>query len=77
MNLRLRQLIARVLKVAPDSLSPDSGPHSITAWDSAGHLNLVLELEKEFGVQFDEDEVVDLIDLQAIEAALAKRGVTA
>ena len=75
MNSRLRQIVARVFNVAPDSLSPDSGPHSISAWDSAGHLNLVLHIEKEFGVQFSEDEVVDMIDLATIEAALQQRGV--
>lgn len=77
MNLRLRQLVASTFKVDPNSLNPESGPHTIPAWDSAGHLNLVLAIEKEFGIQFSEDDVVDLIDLGEIEAALQKRGVSA
>jgi len=67
---QLRQLVARVFKVAPDSLTPDSGPHSIPAWDSAAHMNLIVELEKEFRVQFGDDEVVELVSVEAIQTAL-------
>ena len=74
MENRLRQIIARVFKVSADTLAPDSGPHSIPAWDSAGHMNLILALEKEFGVQFGDDEVVELVSLEAIATALARHG---
>ncbi|MEQ1860612.1 MAG: acyl carrier protein [Chthoniobacteraceae bacterium] len=72
MDTRLRQLLARVFKVAPESLTPDSGPHTIPAWDSAAHMNLIIELEKEFSVQFSDDEVVDLVSIEAIAQRLAK-----
>ena len=77
MSPRLAQLIARVFKVSADSLAPDSGPHSIAAWDSAGHMNLIAELEKEFGVQFTDDDVIELVSVEAIAEALARHGVTA
>ena len=37
-------------------------------------MNLVLELEKEFGVTFSDDDVVELIGVEAIETALARLG---
>lgn len=72
---RLRAVVARVLGVAPASIDADSGPHSIPAWDSAGHVNLILALEQEFGVTFDEDEVVELVSVEAIVQALARHDV--
>lgn len=50
------------LDEVPDSASPDT----IDAWDSASHLNLVLALEAEFGVQFDADEISELTSVGAI-----------
>jgi len=76
MSPRLQQIFARVFKVAPESIDADSGPHTIPAWDSAGHLNLILQLEKEFGVTFSEDEVVDLIGVREIVEALQRHGVS-
>jgi acyl carrier protein len=72
MDSRLRTLLARVFKVAPDTLTPESGPHTIAAWDSAAHMNLIIELEKEFGVQFGDDEVAELVSVEAIMQRLAQ-----
>ena len=77
MSPRLAQLIARVFKVSAESVAPDSGPHSIATWDSAGHMNLIAELEKEFGVQLTDDDVVELVSVEAIAEALARHGVAA
>ena len=76
MNSRLQQTFARAFKVPAASIDEESGPHTIPAWDSTGHLNLVLELEKEFGVTFDEDEVIELIGVGAVTEALQRHGVS-
>lgn len=75
--MRLQQLLARVFKVDAASITSESGPHTIPAWDSAGHMNLILELEKEYGVQFGDDEVVELVNVEAITTALQRHGATA
>jgi acyl carrier protein len=38
----------------------------VPAWDSLGHMQLVLELEKEFGVAFPTYALADLTDVSAI-----------
>lgn len=76
MSSRLSSVVARTFKVPAESLAPESGPHTIPAWDSAGHMSLVLELEKEFSIQFDEDEVVELVSLEAISEALSRREIS-
>ncbi len=74
MSPRFSQIIAQTFKIRPETVGADSGPHTIPAWDSAGHLNLILALEKEFAVQFGDDEVVELISVEAIASALARHG---
>jgi acyl carrier protein len=75
MSSRLNRVIAETFRVSPESITPEAGPHSITAWDSAGHMNLILALQKEFGVEFGDDEVVELVSVEAIAEALAGKGV--
>ena len=72
MQDQIRNVLAHVFKVAASSLTATSGPHDIPAWDSAGHMRLILELEQEFNVQFTDAEVVELVSVAAIETALTR-----
>ena len=72
MQDQIRNVLARVFKVAASNLTEASGPHDIPAWDSAGHMRLILELEQEFNVQFTDAEVVELVSVAAIETALTR-----
>lgn len=47
------QIAADVFSVPASSLSAESSPESVEAWDSVQHLNLVMALEEKFGLQFD------------------------
>jgi len=35
-------------------------------WDSLGHLKLIMELEKCFGIEFDDDQIVGLASIETI-----------
>ena len=39
------------------------GPHDIQAWDSLGQLNLILQVEKEFEVTFDIEDVLSFFTI--------------
>lgn len=47
--------------------SVDDGPDNIEGWDSVGHLNLILAVEAEFGVQFETSEIADLVTVGKIQ----------
>jgi len=48
---------------------------TIAAWDSLGHLNLILAIEAEFGVSFSPDDVIGMGSLGAIRTALRAGGM--
>ena len=54
---RVRGIAADVLNVPGHAITDESSPENIEAWDSLQHLNLVLALEQEFGVQFEPEEI--------------------
>ena len=70
---RLEGIIRRALQIDKKSLDPNWTSDDIEAWDSVGHLNLILELEKEYGVKFEIEEMFELVKLGDIEDILRKK----
>lgn len=77
MASRLQQLVSATFQIDPAEVTPDAGPHSISQWDSAGHMNLIVALQREFGIEFGDDEVVEFVSIEAIADALKRKGVAA
>jgi acyl carrier protein len=69
---RVRGIAADVLQVAPASVTAESSPQTIESWDSVQHLNLLLALEEQFGLQFEPEEMDGMKNVGAI-AALVER----
>ena len=67
---RLRRVFADVFDLEPDAVKEDDSPHTIAAWDSVGHLNLVLALEGEFMIQFEAEEIPELVLFRTIRERL-------
>jgi acyl carrier protein len=67
---RIRRVVAATFGVPMASITVESGNHSIMEWDSMNHLHLIVALEAEFGVSFEPEQAVELIDVQAVHQAL-------
>ena len=71
----LREVIADTLEIAPEEVVPELNGETVEAWDSFRHLQLILALENEYGVQFDPGQIPDLTTVAKIQAALIQKGV--
>lgn len=49
---------------------------SIPQWDSVAHMQLVAEIEDEFDIMIDTDDVIDMSSYKVALHILAKYGVT-
>ena len=70
---RTRTITADIFGVPVDQVTPQSSPDTIENWDSINHLNLVLALEQEFGIQFTPEEIEQLLSVELIVALLAEK----
>lgn len=70
MEERIKKVMGDVLDVDQSSLNEDSSPDNIENWDSVRHMNLILALEDEFGVQFDEEQITQMLNFQLIKLNL-------
>jgi acyl carrier protein len=63
---RVREVIASVFSLTPDDLPARLEPDTVPGWSSLRQVQLMLALEKEFGVEVDPNVIPDLVTEQAI-----------
>lgn len=63
--IKAREIFCQIMEVSSDTLPEEITPDTVGNWDSLRHLNLILALENEFSIEFDEDEIDDLLSLDA------------
>ena len=69
---RARAVLARALKVDPATITDTASQADLSHWDSVRHMNVVLALENEFEIEFDDAELPDSTWLPALVAAIGK-----
>lgn len=65
---RVREVIASVFSLSPENLPARLEPDTVPNWSSLRQVQLMLALEKEFGVEVDPNVIPDLVTEQAIIA---------
>ncbi len=70
MEDRIKKVMAAVFAVPVAEISDNASLHEIEAWDSLRHINLILALEEEFGIHFEEEEIATLVNFKMIVAAV-------
>ena len=73
MNKQVLDVIRRVLK--DPSLDESCSQKNCAAWDSMNHLNLVVELEIEFGVSLEPEEIARMVDYKSVCDILKSKGI--
>jgi acyl carrier protein len=71
----LRDILADILEISPEEVTPELGVGTIDSWDSFRHLQAVLAIEGEYGVQFDPQRIADLTTVAQIQSELEAKGV--
>ena len=71
----LRTLLADTLDINPDEVTPELSSATLESWDSFAHLQIILALEGEYGVQFDPQRIPDLTSVAKLQSALTEKGV--
>ncbi len=68
---RVRETLARVFQLsAAEAGDLRMGLHPL--WNSMGHMQLIVELEKEFGLRFPTYEIAELLSTEAIIKAVER-----
>ena len=69
----IEAVVARALNIDVARLADDVGYQSIAEWDSFAHVNLMLALGDELGVEITNEQMLELSSMHAIKAFAARR----
>ncbi len=73
MNKKMIALFAKILKIDPSEVGPECNHETVASWDSLKQMSLVVAVEEEFGVQFEDDEIFGLDSYAAFEECVSKK----
>lgn len=65
-------IISKIMRVPLAEVSEDSSPDTLEAWDSLTHMNLVMALEEAFEIQFEVEDIADMLNVELILMAIEK-----
>ncbi len=60
MEEKVIEIIAKVLQVSVDEITPDVEIGELDEWDSLHNVAIFAELEKQFGIKITQEMLVDL-----------------
>jgi acyl carrier protein len=66
----VRATIARVFRLSPEEAAGDLRIGAPSQWDSIGHMQLLVEIENEFGMRFPTHAIANLTTVDAIVSAI-------
>jgi acyl carrier protein len=65
MRERIKEVMKNIFDL--DEISEDISQQACEEWDSMHHLQLIIELETEFNVSFEPEDIADMKSLDKIE----------
>ena len=71
----LRELLADIFEISEDQVTPELSTETVDSWDSFRHLQAILAIEGEYGVQFDPQRIPELSSVARLQSELVKMGV--
>lgn len=63
---KVRAAFSSTFDIDPQTVTLDSTPADIPAWDSMGHVELASSLERSFGLSFDVDDLMAMENVREI-----------
>ena len=56
-----------------DNVTPASDQNNCDRWDSLHHLNLIVELEDAFDMEFEPEEIAEMKSFDAVKRAILNK----
>ena len=70
---RLNKLFRKVFDDESIVLSPELTANDVDGWDSLSHINLLIAIELEFGIEFKQNEIQSFADVGELMQSIEKK----
>lgn len=75
--VRIGKVFEEAFAVPAVDITQETTPDEVSKWDSLGHMSMISMLEREFGLEFELDEIMEMASVQNILDVLSNKGVAA
>lgn len=67
---KIKSIMATVFVVDVKEINDKASPHTIVSWESMKHINMVVALEEEFGIELEDDEIAAMVSYPIVLATI-------
>jgi acyl carrier protein len=71
-ELKVKTIMARVMRIDIAKIADNSSTDTIDTWDSLNHMKLVLALEEEFEIAFDDAQIEHMITFAKVISLISQ-----
>jgi len=71
MEDKIKIIMSEILCINQEEITDKTSLHIVKKWDSQQHMVLIVALEREFHIKFDDDEIPTMIDYPMIVSTIA------
>lgn len=75
MNKRLTRILAEVFGLKESDIHAGLKKADVGTWDSLKQMDLVVSLEREYGVTLEIEDILRMVSVQEIQEILTAKGV--
>lgn len=73
---KLKSIFAEVLGISEELVTDELTYNSIAEWDSVAHMALVAEIDDQFDIMLDTEDVLDMSSFAKAKDILKKYGIS-
>jgi acyl carrier protein len=66
MEEKVLEIMSKTFNIDVLLLSKKTSKKDLSQWDSMSHLNLIIDIENEFNINFSNEEIVTIIDFKSL-----------
>jgi len=63
---KLKKIMNVVFRIPEDRISDEAKMSDIPGWDSLSHMNLIVEIEREYEIQLSGDDIAEMQSIPKI-----------
>ncbi len=70
MEQKIKEIMASVFELDEQEINENASTENIEVWDSLKHMNLIMAIESELGVEIDDEVIGEMTSYQKILSVL-------
>tara|TARA_S200000501_G_scaffold200802_1_gene188910 strand:- start:210 stop:437 length:228 start_codon:yes stop_codon:yes gene_type:complete len=73
MEEKIKEIMAESFQISPLEINHETTSINLQSWDSLGHLNMIIAMEKGFNIDINDDEAIKMITYPMILEVISEK----